>query len=83
MKITGELCEVRWGYFPAARLGKWSAVRNQGETSAAFTAVILEQDEQRMSQAPLFVVVPTESSTWRWKISELQITGSTLTARVS
>jgi hypothetical protein len=82
IEIVGEVAEVRWVYLQAARLTKWRAVRQRDEPDAAFTATILDADTFRLAQSPLLVVVKTEAGTWRWPMTDVQISGTTLSARV-
>jgi len=46
------------------------------------TAQIVSVDEFRMQQRPLVVVVPAGRAEWRWSVTDLQISGTTLTASV-
>lgn len=79
MTFKGQAAEVRWGYHPAAQLGAWSLERKDGH--GTFRARIVSHDEFRMHQQPLVVVVPGQSQ-WRWPLTDVQMSGSTLTARV-
>lgn len=76
----GHHGQVVWVYLPAMSFGPWSYV-GDGK-SGTFTAQVISRDEFRMQQRPLMVVVPTARSDWRWAITDLQITDTTLTAAV-
>lgn len=81
--ISGEAAEVRWAWHQAAALGAWT-IAAQGD-GLQVTATIVSADEFRVSQAPLTFAVPRgEQPAWTWPIepNTLQITGSTLTARL-
>ena len=80
VKIEGHRGEVRWSYLPALTFGPWSYVGVNGQ--GTLTAQIVSRDEFRMQQQPLVVVVPAGRAEWRWSISDLQISGTTLTATV-
>ena len=83
MAITakGLAGEVRWVYLPAVTFGPWSFVPSDGKTGT-LTAQIVSVDEFRMQQRPLVVVVPAGRAEWRWSVTDLQISGTTLTASV-
>lgn len=75
--VTGQRGEIRWGYYTAAVLTSWTV------TGDALTATVGSFDSVRVSQHPLMLIVPRPSGEWRWELSELQIAGDTLMARVS
>ena len=69
-RLKGAAAEVRWGYHRAAELSQWEY---DGTT---LTATVVQSDPFAVSQQPLTFVV----NDWKWPITTLQITGSTLTA---
>lgn len=80
IRITGHEGQVRWSYLPAVIFGPWSFDGNgKGGT---LTAQIVSRDEFRLQQRPLVVVVPAGRAQWRWSVTDLQISGTTLTATV-
>jgi hypothetical protein len=80
MTAKGYRGEIVWVYLPAVTFGPWSYV-GQGKTGT-LTAQIVSRDEFRLQQQPLDVVVPAGRAEWRWRVSDLQISGTTLTASV-
>lgn len=78
MVITGAAARLDWGYYPAAVLGAWTATKDAAGV-VTVTATIVSSDTFRLSQQPLVFVAPTG---WRWAVSELQITGVALSARL-
>ena len=80
LKITGYEGQIRWSYLPAITFGPWS-VTGHG-SSGTLTAQIVSVDEFRAAQKPLVAVVPQGRAEWRWHVSHLQISGSTLTAQL-
>jgi hypothetical protein len=80
-RAKGDQGQVRWVYLPAITFGPWSF---SGDTKAGvFTAQVVSCDEFRTQQRPLVIVVPAGRNEWRWSVSELSISGATLTATVS
>lgn len=80
MNITGHRGEIVWVYLTAVTFGPWT-YQGQGGTGT-LTAQIVSRDEYRLKQQPLEVVVPAGRAEWRWRVSDLQISGTTLTANV-
>lgn len=77
MTVSGPAADVRWGYYPAARLSAWSLTR--GRDGGTVTATVIEHDAFKLAQAPLHLVA---ANGWKWSLTDVQIAGSTLTARV-
>jgi hypothetical protein len=85
LSLRGAHGEVRWEYLPAVTFGPWS-YEADGDVPGSGTlhAQVVRCDEFRVQQQPLVVVVPAgRASQWRWSVLDLQISGDTLTARVS
>jgi hypothetical protein len=78
MTINGPFGEIRWVYLQAVTFGPWS-YSGQGKTGT-LTAQIVSCNEFRVKQSPLVAVVPAGRAEWRWAVSDLQISGTTLTA---
>jgi hypothetical protein len=78
ISIKGHKGEIRWVYLPAIVFGPWSYHGEKGV--GTLTAQIVSCDEFRMKQLPLVAVVPAGRAEWRWAVSDLQISGTTLTA---
>jgi hypothetical protein len=76
----GHEGEVRWVYLPAITFGPWSFA-GDGH-SGTLKAQIVRCDAYRTTQRPLVVVVPVGRAEWRWNVSDLQISGTELTASV-
>ncbi len=76
IKMGGPSGAMRWGYYTAASLRDWSL------SNHVLTATIVEKDDTRLSQQPLSFVVVRPSSTWTWPVDTLQITGTSLTAKL-
>lgn len=77
--IGGLVGEVRWGYHPAASIGKWTIVADA--SGQRLTADIVRSDAYQMAQQPLlFVVERPLGQQWRWAMESLQVSGSALTA---
>jgi hypothetical protein len=83
MTITGLVAEVWWGYHKAASLGSWSFSRTRGQAGGALTATVIDSDAFKLTQSPLTVVIPAKPQAWRWALSEVEVSGSTLTATVT
>jgi len=78
ISITGHHGEIRWVYLKAIVFGPWSYSGEKG--SGTLTAQVVSCDEFRVQQRPLVAVVPAGRSEWRWAVTDLQISGTTLTA---
>lgn len=81
LDIRGAEGSIRWGYLPAMTFGPWRI--EGGSDGGTLTAQIVSCDEFRLAQEPLVAVVPAGRATWRWSVSDLQVNGVTLTARVT
>jgi hypothetical protein len=80
LTIEGHAGQIKWSYLPAVTFGPF---RFEGDgTGGTLTAQIVSCDNFRVNQRPLVAVVPAGRATWQWSVSDLQISGSTLTARV-
>ena len=79
-QMRGHEAAVKWGYKPAASLGAWTYDRKDG--AGTLTAEIRSCDEFCLGQSPLLVLAPMGRALWRWRITQLQINGSTLVAGV-
>jgi len=77
---TGKAGTIKWSYLPAVVFGPWSFHGEGG--GGTLTAQIVSFDEYRVSQRPLTAVVPAGRVEWRWSVTDLQISGTTLTATV-
>ena len=76
--LKGAAGELRWGYHVAASLSTWEVSRQ------TLTAKVVSHDPFRVSQQPVTFVVPRpKGRDWSWKITSLQITGTTLTALIA
>jgi hypothetical protein len=78
LKLSGPEGQIRWVYLPAVVFGPWQ-FSGDGK-SGTLTAQIVSCDEFRVQQRPLVAVVPAGRSVWRWAVSDLQISGTELTA---
>jgi len=76
--IKGHQGEIRWVYLPAITFGPWSYSGEKG--SGTLTAQVFSCDEYRTRQRPLVAVVPVGRFEWSWAVTDLQISGTTLTA---
>jgi len=79
LSLKGPVAELRWSYRRAASLGAWSldATGDRGR----LTAQVLKADAYQVSQRPIVFVVPRPGGhVWRWPVTELSITGTTLSA---
>ena len=81
MELKGMAAEVRWAYHRAAELGAWT-LESDAQGGGTLSAQIKSHDAFKVSQRPLTFVVPVKSGSWRWEVTTLQITGSSLTATV-
>lgn len=79
LKVQGREGQIRWVYLPAIVFGPWS-FRGDGNSGGTLTAQIVSVDQFRVQQKPLVAVVPAGRAEWRWNVSDLQISGTTLTA---
>jgi len=68
--FRGAAAELRWAYHKAADLTGWELKENR------LTATVVNYDEFKVSQRPLTFVVTRPSTTWKWTVESLQITGS-------
>ena len=80
LTLEGYEGQIKWSYLTAVTFGPF---RFEGDDrGGTLTAQIVSCDEYRMHQHPLTAVVPAGRATWQWSVSDLQISGTTLTARV-
>ena len=80
ISARGHQGQIRWVYLPAVTFGPWSYYGEKGR--GTLTAQIVSCDEYRVQQRPLVAVVPAGRAEWRWAVSDLQISGTTLTAQL-
>lgn len=78
-QLSGVFASLRWGYHPAATLNAWTVTRVDDQ-AWSLTATVVSSDAFRVSQRPLALEAPHEKGLWKWPITELQITGASLTA---
>jgi hypothetical protein len=79
-QMDGWEATVRWGYRPAASLGRWTYEHAPG--GGSFKAEIVSSDAFCLEQQPLVLSAPMGRATWTWHITSLQINGTTFTATV-
>jgi hypothetical protein len=81
LKVEGHEGQIKWAYLTAVTFGPF---RFEGDDrGGTLTAQIVSCDNFRVNQHPLVAEVPAGRATWRWSVSDLQISGGTLTARVA
>lgn len=78
--INAAVGAIRWGFYQGGSL-RDCAVRR---TSDVWTLAgsIVSTNAARLSQRPLVFVVTHQHGCWTWPITELQIAGGTLSARL-
>lgn len=77
MTLAGQVAEVRWVYYTAATLGRWSL------EAGVFTGRVVDADPYRLQQRPLTVLIPKQGRPWEWPITDVAIVGGQLTGRVT
>lgn len=77
MTVTGAKADVYWGYALAATLTSWTRDKRE------FTATVVSQDEFRMTQQPLQIIVVTAVGRWVWPVTSLTVDGASLRAEVA
>jgi hypothetical protein len=77
MTIGGQVAEVRWVYYTAATLGRWSL------EAGVFSGTIVSADSYRLQQRPLTVLIPKQGRPWEWPIADVAIVGNQLTGHVT
>ncbi len=77
LTMKGSAAELRWAYHRAAELSSWAL-----SSDGTLTAQIKTHDAFKVSQRPLMFVVQVKSGSWKWDVTTLQISGTTLTASV-
>jgi len=75
--FRGAAAELKWGYHKAADLTGWELNENK------LTATVASKDDFAVSQQPLTFVVHRPTTTWKWDVTTLQITGTSLSATVT
>ena len=80
LTATGQSGTIKWSYLPAVVFGPWR-YEGVGKTGT-LTAQIVSCDDYRLHQRPLTAVVPACRTEVRWRVTDLQISGGTLTASV-
>lgn len=81
LTLQGVDASLRWGYHAAATLRGWRIERDE-RGWGALTATVIKADTFRLSQRPLVFAAAHTKGTWRWNVTELQISGAVLTARL-
>lgn len=79
MTLRGATGEIRWAYLPAVIFGPW---RLESGEETTLTGTLVSVDEYRMTQAPLLAVVTVGRQRLTWPVLDLQIHGSTVSARL-
>ena len=70
MTISGPSGELRYGYFVAARIGKWK------KAGGRVTAPLLASNSVYVSRRPLDLVLVLGTRRWIWRGVEAQLVGS-------
>ena len=82
LTMTGAVGTVMWAYHEAASVSSWSFTPDP-EGGGRLTATVIQMDAFLVAQQPLTFMVPRPTGApWRWPIQSLQITGSSLSARL-
>lgn len=77
LTFGGATASLMWGYHQAAVLGPWTI------TADTLTATVVSADAFRTSQPALrFRVSRSSGVPWEWRIADLNIAGSSLSARL-
>lgn len=76
--ITGVKGLLKWGYHEAGTIGAWTVTTDAGVRT--LSASLVTSDPFRVSQRPLRFVAPHAGGVWAWPITELQMSGASLTA---
>ena len=77
MTVGGLVAEVRWVYYTAATLGRWTL---EGDV---FSGRVVSADSYRLQQRPLTVRIPKQGRPWEWPIADVAIVGDHLTGHVT
>jgi hypothetical protein len=82
LDIAGHEGRICWGHVgcPAVVFSGWRYEGSQAE--GTLTAQVVSCDEYRVSQDPLVAIVSMGRADWRWSVTDLQMNGTALTARV-
>jgi hypothetical protein len=75
--FRGEAGQLMWSYHKAADLTGWELKEGR------LTATVVSKDDFKVSQRPLTFVVTRPTTTWKWDVTSLQITGSSLSATLA
>ena len=80
--IRGTVAAVKWSYFTAAAINGYTVTRDResGRWSAAGNVVL--HDAYKLTQRPLFFVVPHKRGAWRWEIFSFDFSGGRIVARL-
>lgn len=76
--VSGVTGLLKWSYHEAGTLGAWTVAKAEGVWT--LSATVVKADAFRVSQRPLRFVAPHANGAWIWPITELQISGASLTA---
>ncbi len=80
--IKGVVGTIRWGYYTAAAINGYTAVRTRGPRGDTWSlrATVVLADAFKMAQRPLTFVAPFDKGEWRFPILDYTQNLYTLTA---
>jgi hypothetical protein len=74
-QIHGVVGLIKWGYYDAARIERYTVTRTRDDRRWSLRANIVQADKFKMAQKPLLFVAPHEKGDWRWPITDLEFRG--------
>jgi len=80
MILKGVTGEIRWSYLPAAVFGPWRVETQEDTALSTLTGTLVSVDGYRVTQSPLVAVVSVGRRRLTWPITDMQISGDTITA---
>ena len=71
-RIRGVVGIVKWAYYNAAAINGYTVTRS-GDGRWSLTANVVQKDDFKITQRPLFFVAPHAKGEWRWPIETMRI----------
>ena len=68
--VSGVVASIRWAYYDAAAINGYTVTRDKDTREWSVSANIVIADAFKLSQRPLYLVVPYKGGCWMWRIRD-------------
>jgi len=71
--LTGVTGRLTWGFYPAARVGAFTLLRDETTKVVTLTGRLTDLDPFRLTQAPIAFETPVGATVWKWTCLTLTV----------